>query len=1052
MSAVIRGLAGDDNLSGTTGDDVFNLSLGGNDTVDGGDGNDIFWMGSTLTAADKIDGGTGSDRVNLNGDYTGANALTFAADTMVNVEHLYLASGHSYDLTTDDATVAAGGKLSVNATSLGAGDSLTFDGSAETDGRFNIFAGHGDDTITGGALSDVFHLDTGGTDTLHAGGGDDWIYVGSTLGTFGHVDNIDGGTGFDTLFMDGMGDDAVIFGVNAIMTNVDYLVLGAGHSYTLVTEDATVAATETLYVDGSALGAGSPLIFDGSAETDGGFAIFAGAGNDTITGGQVGDYVDLSLGGNDTVTLGAGINAVYMGAALTAADNIVGNGVFDVVELAGAYEGIHAVTFSATTMTGVELLELDRGFSYDLTSNDATVSSGANMIIDGTFLSYIDSVKFDGSAETDGSFTFNDSAGYDTFKGGAGADTFSFELGGHDTGMGNGGDDYFDACGQFDSGDKFDGGSGYDIVELDASATPNFRYAFDHALNITADMLSNFEEMDLDGGGIYDITTDDGVVAAGVTFKVDATFSFGGDLLNFDGSAETDGSFEFDLGAGSYHLIGGAQNDTFKVGADFAVNDRIDGGGSTSPDGNTVVFEGDYSGGFIFKAASIQNIHSLQFIGDYGYAFVSNDGNFASGTLATIDGSTVGALGSLRFDASHEHDADLSFFDGAGDDVLIGGQGQNNYFNMTGGGNDTIHTLFSLSGSNHIYMFGNLTAADTIDAKGGFDEVQLDGDYTGTHALVFGATTMTGVDTLTLEGGHSYDLTTDDATVDSFLNPSLTVDSTALLSTDTLKFDGSAESDCNFIFNAGAETDTIVGGAFGDTFNMGANLTASDSIDGGGGIDTVNLDGDYSGANALVLGATTLQNITYLNLAGGNAYNITTADGTVASGSTMTIDASTQVPGDSLIFDGSAESDGHFIIIAGDGEDTFISGQLADTITGGGGEDTFRYASGAMSSSIWHDTITDYTAGTDVFYLGNSVTGVFAASGAVSAASFDGDVAALAAMHVAGATVITVTGGDLNGHTLLMIDGDGNATYDAGTDYIFDITNYTGTITTGDFI
>lgn len=91
MSAVIRGHAGDDDLTGTTGNDTFNLTKGGNDTASGSDGNDTFWLGSALTATDRIDGGTGFDNVTLNGDYSGAHAVVFAADTMVNVEKLFLA-------------------------------------------------------------------------------------------------------------------------------------------------------------------------------------------------------------------------------------------------------------------------------------------------------------------------------------------------------------------------------------------------------------------------------------------------------------------------------------------------------------------------------------------------------------------------------------------------------------------------------------------------------------------------------------------------------------------------------------------------------------------------------------------------------------------------------------------------------------------------------------------------------------------------------------------------------------------------------------------------
>jgi len=43
----IKGGFGDDNLVGTSGNDIFNLARGGNDTVDAGGGNDIFWMAGT---------------------------------------------------------------------------------------------------------------------------------------------------------------------------------------------------------------------------------------------------------------------------------------------------------------------------------------------------------------------------------------------------------------------------------------------------------------------------------------------------------------------------------------------------------------------------------------------------------------------------------------------------------------------------------------------------------------------------------------------------------------------------------------------------------------------------------------------------------------------------------------------------------------------------------------------------------------------------------------------------------------------------------------------
>jgi hypothetical protein len=43
-------------------------------------------------------------------------------------------------------------------------------------------------------------------------------------------------------------------------------------------------------------------------------------------------------------------------------------------------------------------------------------------------------------------------------------------------------------------------------------------------------------------------------------------------------------------------------------------------------------------------------------------------------------------------------------------------------------------------------------------------------------------------------------------------------------------------------------------------------------------------------------------------------------------------------------------------------------------------------------------------------------------------------------------------GGTLDGHVFLIVDANGDAVYEGGTDYVFDITGYAGTIGTGNFI
>ncbi len=159
--------------SGRDAHDTSAGKSGGVDTFFGDSGDDVVYMGANLTAADKIDGGTNADRVVLNGDYSGG--LVFNATTMVNVETLGLVAGHDYNLTMDNATVTSGQTLKVQAGTLGAGDSVTFDASNDTTGgNYVINTGSGNDTLTGGVGDDRFRPGSG-TDTVHGMAGNDKI-------------------------------------------------------------------------------------------------------------------------------------------------------------------------------------------------------------------------------------------------------------------------------------------------------------------------------------------------------------------------------------------------------------------------------------------------------------------------------------------------------------------------------------------------------------------------------------------------------------------------------------------------------------------------------------------------------------------------------------------------------------------------------------------------------------------------------------------------------------------------------------------------------------
>ena len=111
-------------FDGTSGEDSFLLQAGGDDTASGGDGDDGFYFGAALTSADAVDGGNGKDTLALQGDYTAGLTL----GDIRNVEVMLLLSGsdtsfgetganrYGYDITTNDANIAAGQTLTVIAT------------------------------------------------------------------------------------------------------------------------------------------------------------------------------------------------------------------------------------------------------------------------------------------------------------------------------------------------------------------------------------------------------------------------------------------------------------------------------------------------------------------------------------------------------------------------------------------------------------------------------------------------------------------------------------------------------------------------------------------------------------------------------------------------------------------------------------------------------------------------------------------------------------------------------------------------------------------------
>ncbi len=416
----VTGGAGNDHLTGGAQKDAFDLSVGGNDSVSGGEGGDTFYFGDALTASDTVTGGaTDGGAIYLEGSSYAAG-FVFSAAMIQNISGIVVWQGHSYNLATDNANLTKGQLLTVDASDLAAGEILTFNGSAETDGRFSIIGGVGDDTLTGGARADTFDLFApggiiiggdghgGGADLVSGGAGND-----SFLGVL-ESDVIDGGTGTDTAQASGSFSHLdFTFGANTFHS-IEKLVLGSGN-FTM--NDANVAAGATMTVQGT------PGSFDGSAEIDGHFRIIQDAGDGRWIGGALGDTFNIGMGSREFISGGGGKDVINAGANFNDFDSIDGGASIDVLNLNGDY--FAGLTISPDMLVNVEKIIVAAGHSYRLTSDDATVAPGQSLTVAGGSLSTGNRLIFNGSDEKDGTFVLTGGAGNDNLTGGTGDDVLT---------------------------------------------------------------------------------------------------------------------------------------------------------------------------------------------------------------------------------------------------------------------------------------------------------------------------------------------------------------------------------------------------------------------------------------------------------------------------------------------------------------------------------------------------------------------------------------------------------------------------------------------------
>jgi len=512
---------------------------------------------------------------------------------------------------------------------------------------------------------------------------------------------------------------------------------------------------------------------------------------------------------------------------------------------------------------------------------------------------------------------------------------------------------------------------------------------------------------------------------------------------------------------GNDTVFGNAGNDTIKFGSTFNSGDVVRGG--TGSD-TLELSGGAYAGGLTITKNMLQGVEKIELTSDNSYDFTIMFGVINVSQL-TIDGGSIGATHELRVDASATSHSIL-VFGSAGDDHLTGGAGDDRLESGSGG----IDTMTGNDGNDEFDFIGNaLTAACRIYGGSGFDEIDIAGDYSSPVTL--SGQTISSIEQLGVSPFTNLDLTLADGNVSA--GKTLTVDASSVQDGDSVVLDGSAETDAHFDVVTGRGTETFRGGQLSDFFEL-QNGGTDTIIYGGDGDDEFQMSQEFgthdelrggNGYDALILTANAAVN--HLTISGAmmrdveaievhdTSFNIKTRDNVVMAGGTLVVDATLLPSTASLHFDGSAETDGGFILDGGSGADALVGGAHGDAITGGalgdvltGGEsnDLFFYNGPSESTSVRFDTITDFNANADGFFIPGGVSGIDAKinMGALSQASFDDDLSNAIGpneLHIHHAVLFKPDSGDYAGINLLIVEGNGTAGYQAGFDYVIELPN-----------
>ncbi|MGZ0163483.1 MAG: hypothetical protein ACKVII_06185 [Planctomycetales bacterium] len=748
----LTGSAGDNTLVGGIGDDVFFITDGGADVIEDGGNALVAPMGDTIDFSQA----TGPITINLDSSST--------------------------------QTVRPGQTITLDADSI-----ENFVGSNADDVVQAAILGAGPRSIDGGGGSDRYETTSNAANTWTINGTNAGQLENANPVSFTSVENLTGGTSFDTFnFLDNgditgiidgnTGSDVVSFGeagrTQAANLNIGRLVSIETLIGSVADDTLTAADGGTDFVVNAAnAGTADAIVFSS-------FENLAGAaGNDSFTfetNGMLGSAVD----GGD------GVNSLL----LTGGDETID---LSSTSASVGYSGEVSDALGDPLTGFANITSLDAGLGNNiLTGLDVTASW--TIATAGTYTT--------GTSPNDRTLNFTN---IDTVRGGGGADTFTLDE---------------------DLQIVTDGQLGLDTIVVTNATVEIIGTA---ATGFSGDVgLASFDGINsvVGASGTNTLERVGGAVA---TWTLNATtgnsYSEAGQTLAF---------------SGILNLVGGNLNDTFNITGSHAVNITADGGNDVfnfldnaaeitgtvdaGAGNDTLSFIG-VTNGVTVDLGSLTDFETV--IGGSGNDILIGD---AGNNIFNVTGA---GAGNVDLDSNTTPDVSFSNFE------TLQGAGGDDTFVLSNGA--TIDRIDGQAGSDAIDLTAYTTARNVIltgSASNGFTGIEA---AVGTFAGISSIDLNIGVSGNTLAGLNN------DSVWDLDATPTYTTSSRVLNFTGAGAITGGSGKDIFNVGTGGASVD-VNGGAGDDELVLADQQVLAGSFDGGAGADTIDLSAYTTSASFTV--------------------------------------------------------------------------------------------------------------------------------------------------------------------------------------------------------